>query len=321
MNSISIPKEYSYIAAFLTMSCPLRCSYCINIMEYNRSAQYHGRKPMSAEEWIKALNRIEAREDLPITLQGGEPTAHPEFYKIVNGVDRPMDLLTNCQFDLDVFSKQVSQEKFMRNAPYASIRVSYHPEQMRLEDTVKRVKTLKDRGYQIGVWMVHHPDWQHHFVQAEESFKSAGIDFRWKELLGEVKHKDGVVHVHGTIKYPGAVGAKGNFKTCMCRTRELIIAPDGSIHRCHSDLYNLRKGIGHVLEPDFQLDREFRFCGVYGNCNACDVKVKTDRFQVMGYTAVEIINIEEDIPHTNYCTACKAEIINNECSNTLCTGG
>ena len=289
MRNIALPQEYNYIAIFLTLGCQLKCSYCINIMDYNRGGLAKGRPAMSASDWITALNRIEATEELPLSIQGGEPTSHKEFYEIINGVNRPMDLLTNAQFDVDTFCNRISPSKFSRKAPYASIRVSFHPEQMELSDTVNRVSTLHNRGYQVGVWMVEVPEQMEVFSEAKYQFQRNGIDFRGKELLGE--HK-GVVHGH--FKYPGAVDAgKENLKSCLCRTTELLVAPDGSIHRCHSDLYNLRQGIGYILDESFLLDRDYRFCPVFGDCSGCDVKIKTNRFQEHGHTSCEVIKIGE----------------------------
>lgn len=289
LKELEIPSEYNYAAVFLTLGCQLKCSYCINIMDYKRSSLVHERRAMTAKDWIEGLNRIEAREDLPLSIQGGEPTSHPDFYEIINGVNRPMDLLTNCQFNISEFMERIPTWKFKRQAPYASIRVSFHPEQMELDDTVNRVRTLYEYGYQVGVWMVEVPDQMHIFSEAKHQFQRAGIDFRGKELLGEYK---GVVYGH--YRYPGAVEApRENLKSCMCRTTELIIAPDGSVHRCHSDVYNLRRGIGHILDEQFSLDRTFRFCPVFGDCSGCDVKVKTNRFQIHNHTSVEIIEIGE----------------------------
>jgi len=38
---------------------------------------------------------------------------------------------------------------------------------------------------------------------------------------------------------------------------------------------------------------EYRDCKFYGDCNPCDIKVKTNRFQQSGHTSVDIINIRE----------------------------
>jgi MoaA/NifB/PqqE/SkfB family radical SAM enzyme len=286
---IKIPKRYNYIGVFLSLKCNLKCSYCLNLMEYDRFEMSKRNQEMSTQDWIDALNRIEARDDLPITLQGGEPTLRKDFYEIITGVNRPLDLLTNCQFDINEFINKVSTNKFRRTAPYASIRVSYHPDQMDLADTVRRVSLLHDSGYQIGVWMVELPDKQEEFLTAKKRFTEVGIDFRGKELLGEYKGK-----LYGTYKYPNAVGkSPKNYKACMCRTTELLIAPDGIVHRCHADLYNMRIGLKHILEERFKLDRAFRGCRMFGGCGYCDVKRKNNRFQIMGHTSVEIKNEEE----------------------------
>lgn len=285
MKPIKLIDGYNYCAAFLTLGCQLKCSYCINIQQYERKVLAKKRKAMTAKDWIQALNRIEATPDLPITLQGGEPTSHPDFYEIINNVFKPMDLLTNVQFDVDRFIREVPKKKFWRNAPYASIRISYHPEQMKLYDTVMRVKKLVMAGYQVGVWMVEVPEQMDIVGEAEHAFtNTAKCTFKVKELLGEHKGK-----IYGTYKYPNSVDApEDSWKKVLCRTSELLVAPDGSIHRCHSDLYNLREGIGHVLDNEFTLDRLYRDCGVYGNCSGCDTKLKTNRFQEFGHTSVQI---------------------------------
>jgi len=289
-DDINLPKEYSYIGAFLTMSCNLSCSYCINIHEWKRGTLHNKLKPLDGADWIWCLNRIQNQEDLPITLQGGEPTRHPAFYDIVQGVTRPMDLLTNLQFDTGEFVANVDPKKFWRNAPYASIRASFHPEQMDLRDTVERASFLTDMGFQVGVYMVKVPEQMVIAQEAQERFKDAGVDFRFKDLLGA--HNG---NVYGEFKYKGAV-AGPQLKECACRTKELIIAPNGDVMRCHSDLYNLRPSIGSLLDPSFALDYVFRPCSFYGSCVGCDIKIKTDRFQKFGYTSVDIVMTD---PHEN----------------------
>jgi len=38
---------------------------------------------------------------------------------------------------------------------------------------------------------------------------------------------------------------------------------------------------------------EYRECYFYGDCNPCDVKIKTNRFQQYGHTSVDIIDIRD----------------------------
>ena len=93
--------------------------------------------------------------------------------------------------------------------------------------------------------------------------------------------------MYGTYLFPDGVSKKIK-KNVSCKTTELIIGPSGEVYRCHHDLYENFPSIGSILNPDFQIEDEFRQCDVFGYCNPCDVKVKTNRFQQFGHTSVEI---------------------------------
>jgi hypothetical protein len=284
LPAIRMPKRYGYIAAFLTLNCNLNCSYCINW--HNGPGSRH-RRQMNAAEWLRGLNRILSPPDLPVTLQGGEPTLHGGFLDIINGLrgELTIDILTNAQFDVERFVAAVPTQRLRRDAPYASIRVSYHPETMDLADTKRRVLRLLEGGYSVGIWAVEHPAWAEAVGRAREECLAAGIDFRVKEFLGE---HDG--RTYGTYKYPEAVAGRraGRPRPVECRTSELIIGPSGHVYRCHSDCYADRGPIGHILDPSFDVEDIYRPCENFGLCNPCDIKVKTNRFQQYGHTSVEI---------------------------------
>lgn len=284
LNPLKLDRDTNYIAVFLTARCNLRCSYCIN-RERGTNGRFEQVPTMTGRDWITALNRIPATNDLPITLQGGEPTKHPEFYYIVNHVNRPMDLLTNGQFNVKTFIKRVKPNKFKRKAPYPSIRLSFHPENMDLGDTLWRVNYLRARGYQIGLYMIEHPmySWAVKFMRQE--CKRMKIDFRTKEFLGKFKNK-----IYGTYKYDTAIMSPQNHY-CLCKGSELIVGPNGAIHRCHSSLYNNRKTTNHILDDKCDIVYDYLKCHHYGSCNTCDIKVTTDRHQKYGHTSVDIKNI------------------------------
>lgn len=282
---IVIPERMNYIAAFLTFACTLRCTYCIN---HHGGDLVKGRR-MSGEEWTRGLNRIVTRPDLPITLQGGEPTVHKDFYQIVNGIRSgiPIDLLTNLEVSAEGFSSRIPVERLRRKSPYASIRVSYHRGQSDRTQLLDRVAYLNDLGYHIGIWIVDHPEYRDHTEETMLLAQAKGIDIRKKEFLGPWKGID-----HGTMRYPDAVNSH-SLRHCQCRTSELLIAPDGCIFRCHSDLYANRSVIGNILDPKFtgQDLGQWKSCSVYGRCNSCDIKVKFNRFQEHGHSSVEIAAI------------------------------
>lgn len=286
LNPLMLPATYNYIGVFLTLDCNLHCSYCINSFDrLDRS-----RQQLSGAEWLSGLNRLVSRPDLPLTLQGGEPTLHPDFATIVTGIKPGLniDLLTNLEIDLDRFMEDIPAAAMRRDAPYASIRVSYHPEVMDIKVLAAKVLTLLQAGYSVGIWGVLHPRWENEVLRAGEYCADLGIDFRIKEFLGKY---DGALY--GQFSYPEACGQQGR-KQVHCRTSELLIGPSGDVYRCHADLYANRHSIGHILDPAFAIEPLFRPCNNYGSCNPCDIKTKNNRFQAFGHTSVEIVTSPEE---------------------------
>lgn len=279
-HSLYIPCSYNYIGVFLTFACNLNCSYCINNFENGLNK----RKTISGKDWVNFLNRIESRPDLPITLQGGEPSVHPDFIYIVNNLkpELNIDILTNLRFDINEFIKNVNPQRLKRYAPYASIRVSYHPETMGLDDTINKTLKMLEAGFSTGIWGVLHPAFERHIKDARQKCLDRGIDFRTKDFLGEYNGK-----IHGTYKYPDACGKKSR-KKVLCKTTEFLIDPQGNVFRCHHDLYKGINVIDTLFNPGFEIQDIYRDCDAFGFCNPCDVKLKTNRFQEYGHTSVDI---------------------------------
>ncbi|HLW57196.1 MAG TPA: hypothetical protein VKY27_07410 [Bacteriovoracaceae bacterium] len=281
MKEVLVPSTYKYVGVFLTLSCNLSCSYCINHLVGLKS----GRKLLSGQEWGRALSRLKfTGPKLPLTLQGGEPTIHKHFYEIVNSIhdDFELDLLTNIQFDPKVFAQNISTKKFNRDAPYAPIRVSYHPETMDFDETKNKVLELMNLGFRVGLYTVAHPDAMEEIERIKVICEREGIDFRTKEFLG----------VHQGVRYGQYRWDDACFvterKNCLCKTTELLIDPFGDVYRCHHDLYNKISPVGNLLDPDFEIEDIYRECAFFGNCNPCDVKVKNNYLQEFGHTSVDI---------------------------------
>jgi len=279
MRHIIVPETYNYVGAFLTFGCNLQCSYCLNNQRGSRPKYKH----LPYQLWVDGLNRLQVKNGLPITIQGGEPTIYPDFYKLINGIDKRLnlDLLTNGNFDEKEFMDNVSPSRFKRDAPYASIRVSYHLEQMELSPLIRKVRNMLSCGYSVGVWIIEHPRDTKIIKVAQKLMEAEGIDCRLKEFLGVHNGK-----MYGTYRYPEAVDERT--KPCMCKPSELLIAPDGNMHRCHYDLYNNSMAYQHILNGHVKVLSKYKGCDVFGKCNSCDVKLKTNRFQESGYCSVEV---------------------------------
>jgi pyruvate-formate lyase-activating enzyme len=291
MRVIKIPESYKYIAVFPTMRCNLNCSFCLNAFDKNFNRT--GFKELTGKEWVEALNRLES-SSVPISFSGGEPFLHPDFLYILNNLKQELniDILTNLYNEalVNQFISQVKPERIKRDAPYASIRVSYHPEQMDAEKLIRNVKKLQDIGFSVGIWAVQFPSPQQlqAITQMQFRCKDAGIDFRVKDFTGQYKDE-----LYGDYsKYPGCFSSN-NLKTCLCKTSELLVGPDANIYRCHRDLFTEENPIGNLLNSDFQVEDKFRTCNKYGQCHPCDVKLKTNFKQQLGHTSVEIKDIKD----------------------------
>lgn len=273
---MKLPENITYIGAFLTFRCRFGCDYCIN-----RYGELGKREELTAQQWIEGLNRLELDKSkmVPITLQGGEPSMHPGWLDIINGIKKDfyVDLLTNMDFNIIEFMRIIPPTRLQRNVPYASIRASYH-QVSSASDLVSKVVVLKYQGYHIGIWAVEHPESD--LKKIRFWCKKFGIDFRIKEFLGWYQER-----LYGLYRYTEIMA--GIQQPVNCKTTELLIAPDGNIHRCHRDLYEGINPVANILDDDLRIEFKFRKC-TEPHCNPCDIKVKNNRFQEFGACSVEI---------------------------------
>lgn len=277
MKEILVPERYNYIGIFLTLRCNLKCSYCLNGKLLNRE-----RKELSAEQWIKILNRLNIKRDLPITLEGGEPSLHYGFYDIIDGTNHFVDILSNLRFDPIEFIDRVNITKLNegRNLSYKPIRISYHNQDM--NELINKANVLQNFGFNVGVFSINLPEKTESNMIMAEKCRQAKIYFFVKDFLG---FRDG--RLFGHYKYPKAVSREGR-EYVQCRIKELLVAPDGQVFKCHRNLYLNENSIGNLLDEDFEIKDIFRTCDDCGFCSPCDVKLKTNRFLKMGSCSVEI---------------------------------
>lgn len=258
-----LPDTLNYIGLFLTLECNLNCSYCINDPEQlgRRSSLFpieskSVQKSLTPSEWVTALQRIPFSPDLPITLQGGEPMLYwsgKGLGMILPEVQHYFDLLTNFALKPEVFARNLNgqQAKLQRNAPYPSIRVSYHADEMNrawkgqgFKELVDRCEALRDYGFRVspnkaesdvGIYMVEHP--QNAVTPEMKAIYEGRVPFEGKEFLGVDEGE-----LHGHYLYPFSIDliARGLHPTtlnCECRTTELLLDPMGFVWGCHYFLY------------------------------------------------------------------------------------
>jgi sulfatase maturation enzyme AslB (radical SAM superfamily) len=277
---IDVPVEYEYVGVFLTLRCNFKCKYCIN----EKSGRLvRARQELSTDEWITCLNKLSINPDVPITIGGGEPTQHRDFYKIISKIDHPIDLLTNLEFDIIKFIHNVDPVKMYSstNDAYKSIRVSFHPEFMEIDETIAKCVDLQKAGFNIGILPINHPENTESNLQLCEEGRKNQIYVFIKDFLGEYKGQ-----MVGHYKYPDGLIGNQHIRV-DCRTQELLISPNGNIFRCHRDLYVNNNPIYNLMDNP-EIEYKYRWCDKFGHCNPCDLKLKVNRFLQMGSCSVDI---------------------------------
>ena len=286
-KKVIVPKETTYVAAFLTFRCNLKCSYCIN----KAGVFERKRDEMTANDWIRGLNRLKIQRSqmLPITLCGGEPSVHSGFLDILKYIDfeKYIDILTNLQFNISEFMRRVEPARLNRDVPYASIRVSYHPGQHKLSEVIGKVKSMQEAHYSIGLYTVEHPDAP--IDEIRKVCDKEWIDFRTKEFLG---YHNG--QLYGDYIFPEWLEEGTHDRSeYECKSTEILIGPEGNLYRCHAELYAGVNPIAHILDDDLEIVFRHRQCLFDKSCSNCDLKAgKNSRFQKKGYTAVDVRKIK-----------------------------
>jgi len=214
-------------------------------------------KGLTPEQWVTAINRLPVKQDLPLTLCGGEPTIYYNgngLNYILDHTEHYYDLLTNMGHMKFFKNLGSNVKKLQRNSPYPSIRVSWHEEEMNrtwsngFEELVSRCKQLEDYGFEVspeqsksdvGIYMVEFPT-----NHTPEGAENCPVPFETKEFLGIYDGK-----LYGTYAYPHSTDLvkSGIWPTtleCDCQTNELLIDSFGFIWSCHNYLYNSYIGKG-----------------------------------------------------------------------------
>lgn len=303
MKEIVLPKSYNYISAFLTFRCNFSCGFCVNNAS-NKDFRRNSFKEISGKEWVNTLNKIKAPKEVPYSLVGGEPSLHKDFIYILKNLksEQGIDLVTNLWWSEDKiknFIEEIPPDRINNYALFPSIRVSYHPGQIRNRSKLLgNVLKLKNAGFDIGVEGIMYPSpFQ---LESLENIamecKKEGISFRPKSFIGVYEGVDDkrtpFSITHGDYKYSGSVLGKKTY-SCLCKTSNLLINPEGKVYRCQRDLLLTENSIGNLLDEDYEISEKFLPCKNYGQCHPCDVKVKTNNKQEMGTTLVEIKDVKE----------------------------
>jgi len=233
---------------YLTLQCNLRCDYCVNqcfdrdetrISEYTLSG---------ADAWISALNR----EGRNVVITGGEPTLHPDFIEIVNGIDRRLEVMvyTNFQWSESFLQRFLSQAE--RIPVFYG---SYHPSSGDPRKFLHILKTLRRNGKLKGT------------LHAIDSARNRHA-LRYAVSVIETEGFEIKIDSDQSGMFP--CSSKKFRKNVRCEKEIILVAPDGYRYPCVSKMVRRQYTLENIFTSPLGPEKISTVCSDYGYCAPCD---------------------------------------------------
>lgn len=259
-------------------ACNYHCTYC------------HAPKPwypnvqkviyLDVKEWMKIWQDLyEKYGSWYILISGGEPFIYPDFMELIKELSKLhfLEFCTNLFWKVEPFIKNM-------NPKMAKVGTSFHPEFADLYIFLKKVKLLKENGFNPIVNFVPWPPLLPRLNEYKGRFEEIGVQFVLQPFIGEYEGR----------RYPQGYteSERGHFKIfkddCnintlsfktteksnlpkgkLCRMGEnyAFIHPDGEVHRCCRDK---SFSLGNVINGTFKLlDKPLPCAAEECNCWRC----------------------------------------------------
>jgi len=239
---------------YLTLKCNLSCPYCVN--QANPKESKIGKYNFSpGEKWIKAINNM----NKTIVFTGGEPTLHPDFIKIVNGIKKELSIIVYTNF---CWSEQFTEDLLSQLKRPIKVLGSYHPSCGRPEKILEVIKKLRKKGLFDGMIHAVGTKSQKGFLekQVRPVFKRDGFFLTIDKDQFEFFNKEACC-----MKFR---------KTVHCSGKGIIIAPDGKRYQCVSKMLRMKDPLEDVFTENLRKDEIHSICPDYGFCSPCDMGFK-----------------------------------------------
>lgn len=266
-------------------ACNYHCSYC------HAPKPWHKDVPAAVYLTVKEL--MKAWEDIYkrygswyILISGGEPSAYPNFLKLITNLSQIhfVELCTNLSWDVIPFIDNI-------NPKMVKVGTSFHPEFADLNVFIDKVKLLKEKGFNADVNFVPHPTLLSRLSEYKDRFGEAGIQFKLQPFIGDYeKRRYPQGYTENEKKYFEIFEDECNINTLDFKTTEKsnttqgqlcrmgqnysFIHPDGEVHRCCKDK---TISLGNIFKGTFALLEEPVSCNAQEcNCNRCMLVGKED---------------------------------------------
>jgi organic radical activating enzyme len=251
LNKYDLKKFPYRINWEITRHCNFSCSYCINKQGFNE----FDTPVFTPEEIYSFFNNTE--KEWLILITGGEPFTYPDFANVCKKLSENHYLQITSNLSLPGvydFANSVNPQKvFMFSASFHSLE---REEKAKRDDFFNKCNYLKNKGFNVVVNYITHPDSMHKMEKEIACINNKGFETFAIIFRGNERGKS----------YPEAFSEndmeiiKPHLIDCDIENKAAV--GNGDISRCAT----LQKKIGNLFDGGFFLDKIDRPC-IAHNCN------------------------------------------------------
>ncbi len=251
--------------------CNYRCTYCSGPRV--RKLVRRGRTREDVDRVIRFFN--ESGKTWLLSLSGGEPTLHPFFGELINGLKQQhyFGFFTNLSFDVERFMELVPADRVVW------MKTALHPEADE-ETFLDKYETLFGFGYQPVLVMVSAPDTFERIRRVAEYCERRQFPFTLSVMEGPYRNKnypndyteteakfiERHTHEPGNLirlfsKSPGGMNTFG--LRCPAGQKNFVLDMESGVFRtCEA----VERGHGNIYEGTFHPDAEATVCPAINSC-------------------------------------------------------
>ena len=237
--------------------CNFRCPYCWFYTKWDEMAKHNKYIPL--DEMVAIWKRIRDKYgECHIMITGGEPSIYPNFVELIYQLSQLHTIKVSSQLsgDYESFAKRIDPKR-------VKLDMNIHPKDTNLELFLKKLKLLKEAGFEGGVCYLAYPPNMDKISYYEKVLNDIGVNLALAAFWGEYEGKQYPMSYSdeeremmkpylgdlSRVKYH-LEGKKT--KGLLCRAGHIYasIKADGTVTRCGPLSH---KPIGNIFDKNFEL--------------------------------------------------------------------
>lgn len=240
----------------ITQKCNYRCEYCSQSKRFYKNTLHSSNKTIEAFlKFIKTLDK-----DFEITISGGEPLCHPEFFKVIKEIKNQnlkLSVISNFSYPINEYKKIAD----IMGESLSELFVSFHFSQVKdikeFKEKVLEFKNYKPANTRFSVGAVLSDENCKTLEDMAVFLKKNNINFclqhmRIKNSYVEYKKDAAKFLAENAAVEPGRI-LNSYSKMCAAGHKFLLIYENGEAYRCYSSRFNKVHHLGNIKDENFKM--------------------------------------------------------------------